>query len=313
MITFDKIKIITKIAYVTNINIDKFMIISKKGNILYYKYQQDKPYNLLVMINYQHNELILEFTGKILLDKYPSLINRDNIKDCLSEINKLDICSLDTDAIIQDSEVVKCDVTKDVEFEYIDKILKNIRPNIANHNKWKDKPYRGKEGITLENIAKTPKYKKRLIIYDKAKELISANNNEFLSACSNSEKIISYFKNKIRFELNINTMEQIRQLLNVPNNNLITVLNSCSNPILSVVDEALVYSDFQETPMTLKDYEHSLLLKECNYDMSVVEAKVRSLVSKNTYIKRVMQPYKELYTQMQASSCQRLNIRELVA
>lgn len=76
------------------------------------------------MINYQHNELILEFTGKILLDKYPSLINRDNIKDCLSEINKLDICSLDTDAIIQDSEVVKCDVTKDVEFEYIDKILK---------------------------------------------------------------------------------------------------------------------------------------------------------------------------------------------
>lgn len=217
MITFDKIKIITKIAYVTNINIDKFMIISKKGNILYYKYQQDKPYNLLVMINYQHNELILEFTGKILLDKYPSLINRDNIKDCLSEINKLDICSLDADAIIQDSEVVKCDVTKDVEFEYIDKILKNIRPNIANHNKWKDKPYHGKEGITLENIAKTPKYKKRLIIYDKAKELNSANNNEFLSACSNSEKIISYFKNKIRFELNINTMEQIRQLLNIPN------------------------------------------------------------------------------------------------
>ena len=313
MITFDKIKIITKIAYVTNINIDKFMIISKKGNILYYKYQQDKPYNLLVMINYQHNELILEFTGKILLDKYPSLINRANIKDCLSEINKLDICSLDADAIIQESEVVKCDVTKDVEFEYIDKILKNIRPNIANHNKWKDKPYHGKEGITLENIAKTPKYKKRLIIYDKAKELNSANNNEFLSACSNSEKIISYFKNKIRFELNINTMEQIRQLLNIPNNNLITVLNSCSNPILSVIDEALVYSDFQETPMTLKDYEHSLLLKECNYDMSVVEAKVRSLVSKNTYIKRVMQPYKELYTQMQASSCQRLNIRELVA
>lgn len=82
---------------------------------------------------------------------------------------------------------------------------------------------------------------------------------------------------------------------------------------MSVIDEALLYSDFQETPMTLKDYEHSLLLKECNYDMSVVEAKVRSLVSKNTYIKRVMQPYKELYTQMQASSCQRLNIRELVA
>ena len=55
MITFDKIKIITKIAYVTNINIDKFIIISKEGNILYYRYKQDKPYNLLVMINYEHH------------------------------------------------------------------------------------------------------------------------------------------------------------------------------------------------------------------------------------------------------------------
>ena len=64
MITFDKIKLITKIDYVTNININKFMIISKEGNILYYKYKQDKPYNLLVMINYEHNELVLEFTGK---------------------------------------------------------------------------------------------------------------------------------------------------------------------------------------------------------------------------------------------------------
>ena len=36
MITFDKIKLITKIDYVTNININKFMIISKEGNILYY-------------------------------------------------------------------------------------------------------------------------------------------------------------------------------------------------------------------------------------------------------------------------------------
>lgn len=313
MITFVKIKLITKIDYVTNININKFMIISKEGNILYYKYKQDKPYNLLFMINYEHNELVLEFTGKILLDKYPNLINQNNIKDCLSQINKLGLCYLDIDAIIHNSEVVKCDVTKDVEFDCIDRILKNIRPNIVNHNKWKDKPYRGKEGIVLGNIAKTPKHKKRLIIYDKAKELNSADNKEFLLACTNSEEILLYFKNKIRFELNLNTMEQIRLLLNIPNNSLMSVLNSCGNPILSVIDEALVYSDFQESPMTLRDYEHSLLLKECNYDLSAVEAKIRTLVSKNTCIKRVMQPYKEVYAQIQASSCQRLNIRELIA
>lgn len=313
MITFDKIKLITKIEYVTDININKFMITSNKGSIINCKYQQDKPYNLLVMINYRHNELALEFTGKILLDKYPSLINESNIKDCLSEINKLGICSLDVDAIIQDSEVVKCDVTKDVEFENIDRVLKSIRPNISNHNKWKDKPYRGKEGITLENVVKTPKYKKRLIIYDKSKELNLADNKEFLSACSNSEAILSYYKNKIRFELNINTMKQIRQLLNIPNNNLMSVLNSCSNPILSVIDEALVYSNFQEAPMTLRDYEHSLMIKECNYDMSAVEAKLRTLLSSGTSITNRMKLYRALYKRLQKNQSNAIDIRSLVA
>ena len=312
MIKFDKLKLVTNIDYISDIDCSKFVLNSKEDTILYYKYQQERPFSLLVMVSYQHNELVLEFTGKILLDNYPNLINRNTIKDCLAQINRLGICHLNIDSIIKDCNVVKCDVTKDIECNQMQDIITNAKQNLSNYNKWIAKPY-GKGGVAIENMAKTPKYKKRLIIYDKAKELQLADNRYFLNAVSNPNKMLSYFSGKIRFELNINTMDQIRNLLNTPNNNLTSVLTSKANPILTVIDEAIKYNDSQPRITTLRDYEHSLLLKECNYDMSAVEAKVRALSSKKTPIKRAMKVYKDLYNQMQMETASNIDIRTLVA
>ena len=310
MLKFDKLKLVTKIDYISDIDYSKFILNSKEDSILYYKYQQERPFYLLVMVNYQHNELVLEFTGKILLDNYTNLIDIYTAKDCLSQINRLGICHLNVESIMTDSNVVKCDITKDIECGLMQDIITNVRQNLSNYMKWVTKPYR-KEGITIENVVTTPRYKKRLIIYNKAKELKSANNRYFLNAVSNPNEILSYFNDKTRFELNIKTVDQIRNLLNIPNNNLLAVLTSKANPILSVIDEAIKYNDCQHRTMTLRDYEHCLLLKECNYDMSAVEAKVRTLSAKTTSITRVMKTYKNLYKQM--NSIPNVNIRELVA
>ena len=264
------------------------------------------------MVNYQHNELVLEFTGKVLLDNYTNLIDTYTAKDCLSQINRLGFCYLDVDSIMEDCNVVKCDVTKDIECNQMQDIITNVRQNLSNYKKWVTKPYR-KEGIAIENVVKTPRFKKRLIIYDKAKELQSADNRHFLNAVSNPNEILSYFNDKTRFELNINTMDQIRNLLNVPCNSLSAVLASAANPILSVIDEAIKYNDCQHRPMNLRDYEHCLLLKECNYDMNAVEAKVRTLSAKTTSITRVMKVYKDLYSQIQTKSAHNIDIRALVA
>lgn len=312
MIKFDKLKLVTNIDYISDIDGSKFVLNSKEDTILYYKYQQERPFSLLVMVSYQHNELVLEFTGKILLDNYQNLINEYTIKDCLVQINRLGICHLYIDSIMKDCTVVKCDVTKDIECNQMQDIIANAKQNLSNYNKWIAKPY-GKGGITIENMVKTPKYKKRLIIYDKAKELQLAEKRYFLNAVSNPSEILSYFNNKIRFELNINTMDQIRNLLNIPNNSLSAVLASKANPILTVIDEAIKYNDCQQRTMTLRDYEHSLLLKECDYNMSAVEAKVRALSSKKTPIKRAMKVYKDLYNQMQMRTASNIDIRALVA
>lgn len=312
MLKFDKMKLVTKINYINDIDYSKFILNSKEDSILYYKYQQERPFYLLVMVNYQYNELIIEFTGKILLDNYTNLINIYTTKDCLAQINRLGICHLNIDSIMNDCNVVKCDVTKDVESNQIQDITNNIRQNLSNYKKWITRSYQ-KEGITIENVVKTPKYKKRLIIYDKAKELQTTNNQHFLNAISHPDEMLLYFNNKIRFELNINTMDQIRKLLNIPNNSLLEVLASKANPILSVIDEAIKYNDFQQKKLTLREYEHNLLLKECNYDMSAVEAKVRALSARNTSITRAMKVYKDLYSQIQTKSAHNIDIRALVA
>ena len=310
MITFDKMKIISDIRNISDINRDMFLANIKNDEVLYYKYQQERPYYLLLMIDYQRGELVIEFTGKILLDRYTSLISKDTIRDCLLQINRMGVCYIDINNVLTHSYVTKCDVTKDVTETDIERIISYIRQNIISYQKWIVKGYRG--GISLENVCKTPRYKKRLVIYDKAKELQKAENVNFLNAVADKDQILSYFKDKVRFELNINTMAQIRSLLNIADNDLQTVLSATANPILSVLDEAVIYCRPQQRKQTLRDYEHELLLKECDYDLVKVEAKVRALSSANTSIKRVMQPYKDIKNYLQASSVPVFDIRKLV-
>ena len=161
MIRFDKMKLITSIDYITNINDAAFLTISNSNEVLHYKYQQDKPYSLLILVDFNHDELVLEFTGKALLDKYPQLINYETIKDSLNNINKLNVCRLDVEAILHDAEVAKCDVTKDIETD-INVINNTIRQNLKNYTKWFVE--QRNNGIVLKNVVSTPKYKKRLTI-----------------------------------------------------------------------------------------------------------------------------------------------------
>lgn len=310
--TFDKMKIISNINYISNIDTNKFIAHTKNNQVLYYKYQQQTPFSLIIVVDYQHKELSIEFTGKILLEKYPNLINAKTIRECFYNINHLGICNINVEAIINQSYVTKCDVTKDIATTGIATILANIRPNISNNKKWVVKGYKG--GLTIEKVVSTSRYKERLVIYDKAKEMQRVENDKFLNCVSNAQDIVSYFQGKVRFEVNINTMSQIRTLLNIPNNDLKIVLSATSNPILTVINEAIKYNKPQHRKQTIREYERELLLKSCNYDIVNVEALIRSLSSSNTSIKRVMQPYKDLLNRLMVSpNATSLNLRDLVA
>lgn len=306
---FDKLKIITKLDYISNINQDFFIQHRRGETLLYYKYKQERPYNLIIIVDYQNNELSIEFTAKILKDNYPYLIGADNIEDCLIAINEMNICQLDIERVIRDAIVAKCDVTKDIEVEDKTSLFSYVRQNLTNYRKWIVRDYQ--DGITIENCVRTPRYKKRFILYDKARELRRAANNAFLSSLNNRQDVEQYFQNKLRVELNINTMLQIRELLEVEDNDLMTVLTSQTNPILSIVDEAIREHRQINHRLSLRDFERTLLLQSCNYDLLEVEAVVRGFCGRNTSITRAMQPYRDLL-EAQTQTDQQQTLRLLV-
>ena len=113
MILFDKLKLICSLDIVENINEQEFQTIAKDGCVTSYKYQQDQPFYLLIRKDFLHNESVIEFTGKVLLDRYPELINLYNIRFCIEQINRLGLCEIDTDRLLETAIVAKCDVTTD--------------------------------------------------------------------------------------------------------------------------------------------------------------------------------------------------------
>ena len=53
-------KLVTKIDYISDIDYSKFILNSKEDSILYYKYQQERPFYLLVMVKLRKECNLLE-------------------------------------------------------------------------------------------------------------------------------------------------------------------------------------------------------------------------------------------------------------
>ena len=310
MIQFDRLKLICPLDVVENINERDFQTIVMDGDITSYKYQQDTPFYLLIRKDFIHNESVIEFTGKILLDRYPELINRDNIRYCIEQINRLGICEIGTERLLQTAKVAKCDVTKDVTSTEIKEIITQTKQNLTNYDKWEVEKY--PNGICLRNKVTTDRYKKRVCIYDKGKELKQQTNSSFLLSLHQSKRLLDYFQDKVRFELNIGTMVQVKRLLKIDDNSLIEVLNSTANPILSVIDEALKKHKDSRLHTDFKDYVNSLILADNHNDLAELEAKIRALTPKGTVIKRKMQPYRD-YLNRQTTTSYQIDIRGLVS
>ena len=296
MLKFDKLKIVSSIENVSCINEFEFQSIIKDGVIQEQKYSIQSPYSLYIEADYQERELILEFSGKILKDDYPNLIHRDNIHLCLSNINDLGLCKLDIDGILADGEIVKADVCQDVEYADCKALTENLRAGVGNFKKYLVRNIG--DNLVIEKNVQTKSYKRRLTIYDKGKELQKAGNRSFISSLDNPQLLLDYFNGKIRFELNLNSKEQIRRSLNIADTSIQSVFGSVATPIWDILDNAIVEIDGDATYSDIGELKNWLLLKHCGNDLAKVEALLRNYYSKRTHISQVMKPYRALATKL---------------
>ena len=292
VIKSDKLKIVVNEKYITNINEDVFTTIIKNGQIVEYRYEQQYPYLLYIEKDLIEQELVIEFSGKILEDKYPMLINKDTIEICLENINKLAICHINVPEILLNSVVVKADVSHDICCGSYQQLISTLKTSVKNHNKYLSRVIHGTFVIEKNVVSRSRKV--RMTIYDKAAEMQLKANQEYLDRLSNRDEVAEYYKDKVRFELNLNSMEQIRKHLNIHDTMLYNVLHAEANPIVKFIDKAFVLEDPAPIDMKLRDIERLALLESVDRDVTKLEMIVRKHSSPKSHISQLMQPYRNL-------------------
>lgn len=322
-IKFDRLKLMMPLNAVVNPNLSKFETRIKDDEVVSYEYRQAEPFLLNITINlptatkhrpkhrllarhpsmnlnrpfnarsFNDGDVIIEFTAKILQENYPMLIHSGTIRDCLTKINVTLLCAIDIDKAINQSIVLKCDVTADVTTVYVNS-LNQLATNtiLTNHTKWQLKNYHN--GVVLEKTVDTDTLKRRLTVYDKYHEF-TKKNPVFFEQMANGTDQAEYFENVLRYELNVKSFEQIRKLLEISDNSLTSVLASTADPIMTVLNDACETPVYQYHSTSLKDYRNEVFLRYHDNDLRKVEAAIRKYANSNTSITRLMTPYRELY------------------
>lgn len=260
------------------------------------------PFQLYVEADNEEGESVIEFTGKILLDGYPQLINRENFDLCLDTINDMGFCAIDKDVIRKYGRACVVDVTKDVRLQDASGLSEWLHINISNHRKYLARHIGS--NLVIEKNVKTREYKRRLTVYDKEKELQRAENRDFISCLHDQDSLLSYFNDKVRFEFKLNSRQAIRETLNIEDTSIDEILSSTANPIYNFIDEVIT-EDSKEAGVELSwtDRKNIALLRDCDMDMAKVEAEIRKYASKGTHISQVLKTYKVLMSRLGEKGC----------
>ena len=293
MITFDKLKLVADISAVREYDETRFEIIEKNGAMAAMKFYQETPFLLKIKLDFECGEAVIEFSGKVLGRDYKKLISADTIRRCFENINALGVCVVDVDSMMN-AEVVKCDVTKDVPVADIPGVTNFIRSHICSYQRFQCRKLRNGNLVIDKNVISS-KTKKRMTIYNKENEMLRSSNRPFVE----EHGLEDAFSEMCRFELNLNSKEQIRNSLRIGDTKLMTVLTADANPILDFLDEVVEPREVTVQMNDKKTYMTMLVLKDCDYDLEKVEAKMREFYrSKGTSISKVMEPYRKVMEQI---------------
>lgn len=292
MITLDKITITAPLGCITILNDDSFTKHITAGVIDTLTYNQKNPYYLFIKLDQNKNEVLLVFTGKVLMDEYPRLISKETIRMCFSNIENLGICTFDVDKILSEGVVSEIDVTKDIPVPDCKATNEYLRTHLRNHKKYVAE-YRGKN-LVIDHPVKTKEYKVRLSAYDKYYELQLSGNKEFLFHLEDAPALLEYYKGKVRFELNLKSAKAIIHRLGIPDNAIMSVLNSETNPILDFIDDVIVEDESVSVCSSIQERKNLAFLRDCKMDIQSVEAELRHYCSKGTHIAQVIKPYRRL-------------------
>ena len=309
-LTFDRLKIKANYKYLLERQIQFNQTYnSKNGELtgLYYSSKNDKsvPFNLYIAISKPQQTLTLEFSSKILGEDYPKLISKHTIRQCLENINKLGICLIDVEGILQTGCVTSADVTKDVHATLSDETLHALSLWVKNYRRYKW-DYYDSEGIDFIRNVKSSKCKECIRIYRKEKEIIKPKNKDFLSILPNKWEVVKQFNGVTRFEVKLETIGKVRSYLNLKDTYINDVLNAEANPILTMYDRVFGHtSDVPEIQAdTFDDFAMQLILNAYHCDMKTIEMALKPCYDSRTGLSKRLKKINRTLEKMQHNTNQ---------
>ena len=307
-LTFDRLKIKANYKYLLEQQIQFNQTYnSKNGELtgLYYSSKNDKsvPFNLYIAISKPQQTLTLEFSSKILGEDYPKLISKHTIRQCLENINKLGICLIDVEGILQTGCVTSADVTKDVHATLSDETLQALSIWVKNYRRYKW-DYYDSEGIDFIRDVKSSKCKECIRIYRKEKEIIKPKNKDFLSILPNKWEVVKQFNGVTRFEVKLETIGKVRSYLNLRDTYINEVLNAEANLILTMYDRVFGHtSDVPEIQAdTFDDFAMQKILNAYHGDIKTIEMTLKPLFASRSGFDKRMKKIRQTWEKMQNSA-----------
>lgn len=320
---FDTVKIRTKKEYLISANIQFNKNYNTNGDLtgIYYNSKNDKlmPFDLYIGVSYTSQSLTLEFSSKVLLDDYPKLITRTTLRQCLENISKLGICTIDVDRIVSDCYFSKVHITNDIDYVLTNNILSLLNSCVGNYRRFKWEHYKH-EGIRFTKDVKSKECKETIVVYNKEKEILSSKNKPFLDLLDNSDTVIDYFNGKTRFEMELDTPKKICNFLNIGSTHINYIFGSEVNPLLiqfnKVFGEGKIENKYSIT--NYEDYSMQAIIEKHSGDLKKIEQEMKDLhvYSSNSRsgltnrMKKIKQLHSEMYSKTHDSTNILAEIRE---
>lgn len=295
MFGYDKLKLVMSLDDIEVINEDVFIRKEVRDELVGLSYKQTDPFSLTIKIDYRQEEVVIEFTGKVLMSDYHNLIRLSNILSCIENINALGVIVIKS---YLTSDVVKCDITNDYDYVNVRGLSEYIQCNLSSNKKYIPRILPNGNFEIYKNVV-SKKCKKRLIIYNKFAEMNKAENRSFLQTNYGGEN--PFVHRCCRFELNLNSQHQIRSSLHVSDTKLRTVLLAAQsvNPIYEFMSEILCEDVVSKgVTNTVEDLKRYALLYMCNFDIAKVRAELDARKSKGTKMRAMIKPYQEMLASM---------------
>ena len=165
------------------------------------------------------DSVLLNLSAKVLLDDYLEGINQNTIAQAFENYNKVSNVMLNIDKALE-GQFLTCDSFQMIRPNYSISDCINSLTLLRTNNNFDVQLYEKQhnEGAVLTHQIKTEK--RRLILYNKHKELMLKGKSKFLANCKAPAKILSSTKGQLRVEQNNASIRSIRNrfLTTTPNN-----------------------------------------------------------------------------------------------